>query len=810
MFVLVAGGRAEAQPLWWWDDGGTAAIDTLRPGSGRSVTAASCPSSALCVVTDQSGGVFASTSGAWRYTEIARDRTLTDVDCPTVALCVAVGELGTIATSTNPAGGVWTSAHVGTERLGMVECPAANLCVAADFSGTLYTSTSPATGPWTPAQTPALEDLDCPAVDLCAGVSFTGVVSSTNPTSAASWSYAPLDWPHYAQNISCGSRALCVVGGSSGYYATATNPAGGTAAWTVARFGTDHGYEIQCGSATLCVATEFDGTTTYTTNTPTGAWAPRATGSMIALTCTAAGHCLGTDDSPRGAVLSTDDPGSGAWQRTSFDRIEVRALNAVACPAPSLCLAVDDAGQVLASSDPRSGAWGAEAALGGSLTAIACPTAAFCLAGDGSGGLFTRQGGAWQRAAGGGDAAIRGVDCVSAALCFAVDATGRILRSTGAGWSTVRPPDGQVLRGVSCPSSTLCVAVGDSGRALVSGDAGATWASQQVSTDSDPLLAVSCPSDDLCVAGGRAGRLLVSLAPTRDWSWGAGPELSGAKAIAAVDCPSQSLCVAADAEGQAWASNDPAGGKDAWAKGTDWLGQVHGAACAGDAVCVLVDDDGFAQAARGDGVPFNTSAPTVSNDGVLHCSPGGWSPAPTSLSYQWERSGYAIAGATGDTYTPSGYGTFQCRVTAKSPAGDATARGSITLAPVRSTRPISVPRPRTPLPAPAFSARVSAVTPRLAALRRSGLAVTVTCSQACTVTVALRVDARDRRRLGGLKTIGTAKVTLAAAGSAKARARLSAKARRALARTSKVRLTLEATEALQRPVTGARTLTVRR
>ena len=648
-------------------------------------------------------------------------------------------------------------------------------------------------------------------MNLCVGVSFTGVVSSANPTSAASWSYAAIDWVHYAQNISCGSPTLCVVGGSSGYYATATDPAGGTPAWSVEKFGTDNSYAVECGSATLCVATEFDGSTTYVTSTPTGIWKPRTIGRMTALTCTAAGHCLASDFSPRGAVLSTNDPASGAWQRMSFDRIEVRALNGVACPSTSLCLAVDDAGRVLASSDPRSDAWGVEAALGAvALTAIACPTAGFCIAGDDTGGLFTRDGGGWHRSATGAGAAIRRIDCVSVALCVAVDGAGRIVRAAGAEWSTVRAPDGQVLRGVSCPSTTLCVAVSESGRVLVSSDGATSWVSRQVSIDDDPLLSIACPSSDLCVAGGRAGRLLVSLAPTTDWSWGYGPAFFEAKAIAALDCPSQSLCVAADAEGQTWASNDPAGGNDAWVKGTKWLTEVHGAACAGDTVCVLVDHDGFVQAARSDGVPFNTSPPAVTNDGALHCSPGAWSPAPASLRYRWERAGAEIPGATTNTYTPVGYGTFLCRVTATSTAGDATARGSITLIQPQLTPPIGASSPRPPRPLARFSARIATRTPRLAALRRSGLRVTVTCSQACTVTVRLRVHARDSSRLGGLKAIGTAKATLTRSGSTTVRVRLSAKARRALARTARVRLALHATEALRRTVTGARTLTIRR
>jgi hypothetical protein len=55
-------------------------------------------------------------------------------------------------------------------------------------------------------------------------------------------------------------------------------------------------------------------------------------------------------------------------------------------------------------------------------------------------------------------------------------------------------------------------------------------------------------------------------------------------------------------------------------------------------------------------VPANTALPTIS--GIAHVgstltsSPGSWSNTPTSFTYQWNRSGTAIAGATASTYAP--------------------------------------------------------------------------------------------------------------------------------------------------------------
>ncbi|MFT4167468.1 MAG: CAP domain-containing protein [Microlunatus sp.] len=74
-------------------------------------------------------------------------------------------------------------------------------------------------------------------------------------------------------------------------------------------------------------------------------------------------------------------------------------------------------------------------------------------------------------------------------------------------------------------------------------------------------------------------------------------------------------------------------------------------------------------------VPTPTVSGTAQVGKTLTAKPGSWSPTPTRLTYQWYRSGKAIAGATGRTYmlAPSTKGgTITVRVTA-SRTGYATA-----------------------------------------------------------------------------------------------------------------------------------------
>ena len=73
-------------------------------------------------------------------------------------------------------------------------------------------------------------------------------------------------------------------------------------------------------------------------------------------------------------------------------------------------------------------------------------------------------------------------------------------------------------------------------------------------------------------------------------------------------------------------------------------------ACAGDAVCLAVDEQGYAFVGTGRGLPYATSAPRIEpaarQGDTLHCDPGTWTGSPR-LAYEWEWRGQLIEGATG-------------------------------------------------------------------------------------------------------------------------------------------------------------------
>jgi hypothetical protein len=78
--------------------------------------------------------------------------------------------------------------------------------------------------------------------------------------------------------------------------------------------------------------------------------------------------------------------------------------------------------------------------------------------------------------------------------------------------------------------------------------------------------------------------------------------------------------------------------------------------------------------------PVNTKPPVIKGTAKagkkLSCSEGSWTNSPTGYSYQWNRDGTPLAGATGSTYTVTilDEGTaLTCTVTASNPGGETSA-----------------------------------------------------------------------------------------------------------------------------------------
>ena len=134
---------------------------------------------------------------------------------------------------------------------------------------------------------------------------------------------------------------------------------------------------------------------------------------------------------------------------------------------------------------------------------------------------------------------------------------------------------------------------------------------------------------------------------------------------------------------------DPVAGRIYWANSTGPVGGIsyanlNGTGGGGNLPtgAATIDDPAFPSLLE---APSAEGAPTISGASTtgmaLSCSQGSWASdlvseffyrAPQTYSYSWQLNGTEIAGANGQTFTPTLAGTYTCRVAAANHAGSST------------------------------------------------------------------------------------------------------------------------------------------
>jgi len=334
-------------------------------GHGSPLTGISCPTTRLCVATDQAGEVIGSAdpvggSGAWSAAQITPSGigvNLAGISCPSSTLCVAIDPAtGQAYSSADPTGGAssWQAATIEPQQLGggpaadlqSVSCASASLCVAVDDAGNVFTSTDPAGGAWQMASVNEGNQLDgvsCPSAALCVAVGV-GFATSADPTGGASaWrSTSALS----AQAVSCAGSQLCVaVDGNGNAYAT-TDPAGGPQAWEQ-QPNIDHSYRfsplngISCPTTRLCVAVNGSGDAVSSTDPAGGGWVSQGIDSgsgLTAVSCPDATVCLAVDGSGDVVVGTASIPSATVALRTATVPVRgSRAAVTIACARAGGC-----------------------------------------------------------------------------------------------------------------------------------------------------------------------------------------------------------------------------------------------------------------------------------------------------------------------------------------------------------------------------------------------------------------------------------------------------------------------------------------
>ena len=319
--------------------------------------------------------------------------------------------------------------------------------------------------------------------------------------------------------------------------------------------------------------------------------------------------------------LAIDSSGFAVWRETT--RPWWGSINALSCPAVSLCVGAGEEGNILSSTNPTGGAqaWSLDEVVeGGPLLAASCPSISLCVA-SGWNHLLTATdpaGGssAWTSTPTPTSTGVYAISCPSVSLCVGggseagVHGGAAILTSTdptgGAGsWSsTVVGSRDEIVNEVSCPSVSLCVATANTHDVFTSTNpAGGPSAWNRTRVDQRAFLSrVSCPSVSLCVASDSSGNIVTTTNPTGGASAWTEAMVDPASrdrpgGLDGLSCPSVSLCVAGDASGNILTSTDPLGGASAWtiarvARPSPIDNSVTAVSCPSVSLCVAGDDSG--------------------------------------------------------------------------------------------------------------------------------------------------------------------------------------------------------------------------
>jgi hypothetical protein len=571
-------------------------VNSTNGASESTITGVACPSTTLCIATDDSGHILVSehpaeSTASWSKAlpAASEGHALNSPTCPTTALCLVADSNGTVLTSTNPAGGAgtWTATKLAITPA-VVGCETTTLCVAVSTTGQIVTSTEPTGGEskWSSAtatvnasHTPTA--ISC-ATGLCAFVDDNGdVVSATEPAGGASkWASAEIDSGEYMRAISCPSSGLCIADGSysaSGpgvYYAT--NPHGTAGEWTrfappAGEFGTEAGVEaVACPSTSLCVASLFGGgsnaiLTNTTPTVETATWAKtelKEPAGLSNVSCASNTLCVAIESNSGNVLTSTTPSVEGSeWKRATIST-DVTPLDGISCVAGStLCVAIDGSGNVFTSTEPNGGAskWTKTAIPGAEyLSGISCPTTSFCAIVDESSHVITSTAptsGVWHVSEPlPSNQSLLSVSCPSSSFCAAIEvADGKVFTSTspaGAAstWTPTELEGASYLDSISCASATLCVTGGQSNEYATNEPTGGAskWTKEAIGWITD----ASCPSESLCVDSGYFGEIFTSASPTEGVSaWSSTHVDFYERGMQSVSCPTTSFCAAVDGYG---------------------------------------------------------------------------------------------------------------------------------------------------------------------------------------------------------------------------------------------------------------------
>ena len=400
---IAVDGEGRVLDLTLNSSGEATTVSKLDIDATNDLTATTCASEAVCVAVDRSGNVFVSTSGgaAWNR-QHALGTELTSVSCASTSLCAAADTSGNV-TAFAPLGVPPSETQTidpGNE-LNAVSCvPKSAECAVSDSKGGAFyatrvrAATSATWKSWSgPSGASPSEAIACPAKALCAladGKTEEGgggdMYYATSLGGAWEKAFAPV-WGIDA--ISCPSSSFCVDGQAEGFIRYSTNPASGT--WTSLDVATGEVNAVDCLSSAFCaLATSKGGV--YVANTEAKikeehGWKSKDVDGSTALhgiACTTVTWCVAIDGNGHVFDLtnsSTDEV--AVFKEEDLDG--ANDLTALTCTGET-CVAADSKGNVFVSVDAgEPETWRIEHTFGTDITGLSCPASTLCVATDTAG-----------------------------------------------------------------------------------------------------------------------------------------------------------------------------------------------------------------------------------------------------------------------------------------------------------------------------------------------------------------------------------------------------------------------------------------
>jgi hypothetical protein len=708
----------------------------------------------------------------------------------------------TALTTTAQAAGSWSApAPLAPDFAGRgISCPTTTFCAAVDLFGRISTFDGASWSQPSARNGAGFWAISCPSATFCQAVGSSGRVLT-------------YDGETWVQTATATSSKLASVSCTSATFCTAVTDADGAltfdgVSWSkVTSLAADLRLTaVSCASATFCMAvggtSGYNWGRTFTFDGSGWGEAVATTEGMDSVSCPAPGRCIGV--SPSNAYAYT----AGAWDAGANLTDIYGSLRSVSCASPTACAVADTQGFVFSFA---GGAWGPGVRADPNPPsdprqpiAISCATPAFCVTIASVGTSVTGSGPTWSEPGRVGGA-LSSVSCVSATFCAAADSSGRAITIDGTAASPAISKVDTLPHAISCASPVFCVAAGSSG--FVGYD-GIGW-HQRVPIDSG-FTTVSCASERYCVAFG-AFTGMYEWRPGSGWSARPGPTL-----VSEVSCPTESFCAAVDVVGWAFTYDG-----ERWSDPVTLTYSGYNSpavSCATASFCVALDREGNAH--RYDGTSWN-GAEQVDSAGYLtsvscptttFCAAVGQGRASLFDGTRWSTPKLidsdllitmriscpspafcAAVSSSGDL------------VTYAEPAPTPTATPTATASPTATATASPVPTATATAPpaATATSAATAQPSPvaslRAAKAAKRAVVATVRCAGGrCPVTFTLLA----RRR-----TVGSAKLTLAAGTSRTVRVKLNAAGRRQLAKAKRLRVKLRV--ATPQRVIATKTLTLR-